>query len=207
MKFILFCEGLTEKRALPDFLKRWLDPQLSQPVGISPVRFNGWPELLKDAPKKARLHLDGPDADDIVGVIALLDLYGPTYPSDKTTIAERAEWIKAEIEKRVGQRKFRLFTAVHETEAWLLSQPGNLPGDVARALPGKVQTPETVNFDQPPSKLLNQLYLDKTGRGYKKVAYGADLFGKLDPAAAYNKCPYLKQLLDELLKMARAAGL
>jgi hypothetical protein len=30
MKFVLFVEGYTEKKALPEFLKRWLDPRLSQ---------------------------------------------------------------------------------------------------------------------------------------------------------------------------------
>ena len=34
MKFILFVEGRTEHKAIPSFLKRWLDPQLSKPVGV-----------------------------------------------------------------------------------------------------------------------------------------------------------------------------
>ena len=39
MKFVLFVEGHTE-RAIPEFLKRWLDPQLSQRAGIQTVRFS-----------------------------------------------------------------------------------------------------------------------------------------------------------------------
>ncbi|MEN6436959.1 MAG: TOPRIM nucleotidyl transferase/hydrolase domain-containing protein, partial [Syntrophobacter sp.] len=39
MKFILLVEGHTEKIALPDFFKRWLDPRLKQRVGIQFVRF------------------------------------------------------------------------------------------------------------------------------------------------------------------------
>jgi len=34
MKFILFVEGRTEDKALPAFLKKWLDPRLESPVGI-----------------------------------------------------------------------------------------------------------------------------------------------------------------------------
>ena len=34
MKFVLFVEGYTEDKALPKFLKRWLDPRLGKPVGI-----------------------------------------------------------------------------------------------------------------------------------------------------------------------------
>ena len=77
MKFIVFVEGHTEKKALPDFFRRWLDPQLSERVGIKVVRFEGWAELWREAPKKARLYLYGPDKDDIIAVISLLDLYGP----------------------------------------------------------------------------------------------------------------------------------
>ena len=83
MRFVLFVEGHTEDIALPAFLKRWLDPRLGQPVGIRTVRFDGWAALLKDAPLKAHMHLNGPAKDDIVAVISLLDLYGPTfYPSN-----------------------------------------------------------------------------------------------------------------------------
>ncbi len=42
MKFILFCEGWTEDKALPDFLRRWLHTQFSIRIGVKTVRFNGW---------------------------------------------------------------------------------------------------------------------------------------------------------------------
>lgn len=32
MMFVLFVEGHTEDKALPRFLKKWLDPQLSTPA-------------------------------------------------------------------------------------------------------------------------------------------------------------------------------
>jgi hypothetical protein len=60
MKFVLFVEGYTEKQRIPAFLKRYLDPRLSQPVGIKPVRFDGWAELVKDAPRKSRMYLNDP---------------------------------------------------------------------------------------------------------------------------------------------------
>ncbi len=95
MKFILFVEGYTENKALPQFLKKWLDPQLLNPVGIKTVRFEGWPELVKDAPLKAKMHLCGPDKNEIIAVISLLDLYGPTfYPSKLKESKERYDWAK-----------------------------------------------------------------------------------------------------------------
>jgi len=204
MKFVLFVEGHTEQKAVPAFLKRWLDQKLGQPVGIKPVRFDGWQELVKDSPKHARMYLSKPG--DVLAVVALLDLYGPTfYPEDKKTAQERLAWAKQHLEQAVNHPKFRQFFAVHETEAWLLSNPKAFPAEVRNGMPKK--KPETVNFDSPPAKVLDRLYDARLGRGYKKVVNGKDLFRKLDPAAAYAKCPHLKALLDEMLHLAKSAGL
>ena len=204
MKFILFVEGHTEDKALPAFLKRWLDPRLESPVGIQTVRFDGWPELFRDAAQKAKMHLNGPSKDKIIAVISLLDLYGPTfYPADLTERDKRYLWAKQMIEDKVNEKNFYQFFAVHEVEAWLLSQPEIFPASVRNALPGKVATPETVNFDEPPAKLLDRLYQQHTKRTYKKVVNGRDLFSRLDPAIAYEKCPRLRELLDKMLVLAQ----
>ena len=202
MRFILFVEGHTENKALPQFLKKWLDPKLDKPVGIKTVRFEGWPELVKDAPLKARMHLDGPDKDQIIAVISLMDLYGPTfYPSKLRESKERYDWAKKEIEDKVNQSKFFQFFAVHEVEAWLLSEPNIFPVGVKRALLSKINHPEMVNFNEPPAKLLERLYPLHVKRSYKKVVNGKELFGKLDPGVAYQKCPKLKELLDKMLEL------
>ena len=137
-------------------------------------------------------------------MIALLDLYGPTfYPKTKKTADERFEWAKIELEKKVNHPKFLQYFAVHETEAWLLADPDLFPLEVKRALPAKIQNPETINFDEPPAKLLERLYNLKTGRRYKKVTNGRELFGRLDPNVAYGKCPRLRELLDKMLELAK----
>lgn len=209
MKFLLFTEGFTEKKALPEFLKRWLDPQLKQKAGIKVVRFNGCGQYLEDVAMKAKMHLNGSDGGDIIAVIGLLDLYGPTfYPTEKTTAQDRYDWAKKKIEKAVDHVKFRQHFAVHECEAWLLSDPAGFPTAVKRALkPVQCAQPETVNFNQPPKKLLNKLYGELTGRNYKEVTHGAELFGKLDPDVPYAKCPRLQAMLDDMLALAKAAGL
>jgi len=204
MKFVLFIEGHTEHKVLPAFFKKWLDPRLSQPVGIKSVRFEGWQELVKDTPKKAGLHLNSLKNNDIIAVIALLDLYGPTfYPDDKKTAQARYNWAKEHLESKVNHSKFRQFFAVHEIEAWLLSNPDLFPAEIKKALYTNAQHPETINFDEPPAKLLNRLYK----RSYKKVTHGSALFNKLEPDLAYKKCPRLKELFDEMLKLAQEAGL
>jgi|ERR1700687_800706 len=207
MKFVLFVEGHTEKKALPDFLKRWLDPQLSQPVRIKIVRFEGWKEYVKDIKKKVALHLTGQTGADVIAAIGLLDLYGPTfYPTAKTDAESRRAWAKEYLETLVGDDRFRQHFAVHELEAWLLASAG-LPNAVRNALPGRCTQPEGINFDEPPAKLLERLYREKLKRNYKKTTDGTDLFRKLEPEAAQARCPYLKALLDDMLRFAKAVGL
>ena len=207
MKFVLFVEGHTEKLVLPPFLKRWLDPRLSQPVGIQPVRFEGWAEQWEDCANRARRHLNDPrHGADIVGVVSLLDLYGPTvYPPNVVSAADRYVWGKQAIERQVADPRFRQFFAVHETEAWLFSQPDVFPPDIRKALPGK--PPETINFAEPPAKLLDRIYMQKTQRHYQKVVQGQSLFARLDPEVAHCHCPRLASLLEDMLAMAQAAGL
>jgi hypothetical protein len=203
VKFILFVEGHTEKQALAQFMKRWLDPQLPQPVGIKVVRFRGWQNYVDDVAMKAELTLAGNSGTDVIAVIGLLDLYGPKfYPENATTADEKYEWGKKHIEQKVGKAKFRQHFAVHETEAWLLSDPSVFPDEVRTALPRR--PPETVNFNKPPAKILEHVYQNRLGRSYRKVIDGSNIFFDLSPDAAYKQCPRLRVLLDEMLQLARA---
>ena len=208
MEFTLLVEGYTEHKALPAFFKRWLDDRLNKRVSIYAARFDGWQQLVKDAPQHARLHLEAPKKQ-VIAVIGLLDLYGPTfYPADKVNPPERYQWAKADIEKQVAQDRFHQFFAVHETEAWLLSDPEIFPTEIRKHLPDPTKRPpESVNFNEPPAKLLERLYLAHLKRNYHKVTDGQNLFSKLDPNTAYKYCPHLRELLDEMLRLAQAAGL
>lgn len=163
--------------------------------------------MVKDTPQKARMYLNGPQKNEIIAVISLLDLYGPTfYPDRFTESKERFDWAKADMENKVDHPRFFQFFAVHEVEAWLLSQPDLFPLEVKTVFPLKIQNPEKVNFNEPPSRLLDRLYSTHTKRSYKKVVNGRDLFSRLDPDIAYHKCPNLKELLDKMLELAKDAG-
>ena len=208
MRFILLTEGQTEKQALGPFLKRWLDPRLHHPVGVKVVPFRGYAQLTRKLVRRAQMHLDGPGRDQVIAVIGLLDLYGPAfYPDDKRTADERYDWGVRHFEREVNRPSFLMFFAVHELEAWLLSQPSLLPDPVRAALPGRASQPEAINFDEPPAKLLDRLYKAKLGKPYKKVTYGAALFPRLDPDVAITKCPRLRSMLEQMLRLARATGL
>jgi hypothetical protein len=208
MKFVMMVEGYTEQKAVPAFLKRWLDPRLSQRVGIQIVRFEGWPQLVDDMQNRALAYLNSPQSTEIIAVIALLDLYGPTcYPAHLDSVEQRLAWATNTLESRVCSERFRVFFAVHEVEAWLLSDPGLFPAPIRKALPVKAQQPETVNFDEPPARLLERLYRERSGRTYKKLTDGTGLFEKLDPQAVYDRCPHFKQMIEDMLQLARRAGL
>jgi hypothetical protein len=208
VKFILLVEGDTEKQAAAEFLKRWLCPQLTQRVGMQVVHFTGWSDFDRRLAAKARKFLDGPDQKDIIAVIGLLDLYGPNiYPGHATSARDRYTWGVKHFEKSVGRPRFHMYFAVHEFEAWLLSQPSIFAPEVKKALPGKIDRPEQVDFDEPPAKLLDTIYRRGLKQNYKKVTDGKDLFAQLDPAVAIKKCPYLKAMLAEMLALAKAAGL
>jgi len=117
---------------------------------------------------------------------------------------EKHDWAKKYMEGKVKQSKYFQFFAVHETEAWLLSDSGIFPSECRNVL-DKIKLPEAVNFDEPPAKLLERLYPLYTRRKYKKVTHGKELFDNLNPNTAYAKCPKLKALLDKMLELAQAA--
>jgi Domain of unknown function (DUF4276) len=204
MKLVVFVEGDTEAACLPELLRRWLDQHCNPRVGIAIVKFAGWSDYYENIARKVQLHLSSGRREDVLGGIGLLDLYGPTlYPANARDADSRKKWAKAEIERRAGNPLFRQHIAVHETEAWLLSQPAIFPKPVADALAQRVQNPELVNFDQPPAKLLDRLYWDKLGKKYKKVIDGVDLFRKLDINIARSRCPSLLEFLDAAKELAR----
>jgi Domain of unknown function (DUF4276) len=205
MKFVLFVEGASEKKSLPQFLKRWLDSRLPSPVGIRAVEFAGLSDYYSGITSKTALYLNR-DRGDVIAGIGLLDLYGPTfYPSDRTTPDEKYRWAKEHLEKRVSHPLFRQHFAVHEMEAWLLAQPEILHPDIQRALPERCSRPETVNFNEPPAKLLTRLYRERLRGRFKKTFDGANLFQRLSPDRAYEKCPYFKAMLDDMLALAQNA--
>ena len=98
-----------------------------------------------------------------------------------------------------------MFFAVHEVEAWLLSEPALFAPEVAKAFPGKIRQPEDVNFNEHPSVLISRIYRERLHTEYKKRSKGSELLGKLNPNLVYDRCPYFAQMLNEMLKMAKPA--
>ena len=206
MRFVILCEGKTERDVLGDLLRKWLNPRVKERIGFTCPNLEGWQNVVAEAQKKARLYFA---EKDVLGVISLIDLYGPDkarfYPQHIKTASERYKWGIEHMQKEVGHERYRHHFAVHEVEAWLLSQPEHLPPAVSNKLPGKAAKPESVNFDEPPAKLLKRLYREALQKEYLKISDGHKLFSKLDPEIVYRKCPAFKALADDLLALCPPA--
>ncbi len=201
MRIVLFVEGDTE-RYLPDFFTRWVHPKLASPIAIKPVNFRGVGNYMKDFAKRARLDLEEPEVTAVVG---LIDFYGSGLNYPDGTIQKQYGWAKDELEKQVNSARFRQHFAVHETEAWLLSDSSIFPRALVPELANNVN-PETINSQNPPSHRIKALYHQKLNKKYKKPIEGSTLFRKLNPDTAYASCPHLKLLLDDLLALSRTAA-
>jgi hypothetical protein len=215
MKFVLIVEGHTEQSAVPDFLRRWLHSRNSLPkrVGIDVINLKGGgQELFGNIIAKADYYLKGPGRDPkIIAVLGMLDLYNPSFcgfwrQNGLSNADERYKWAVDKISNHVNHHQFRMFFAVHEVEAWLLSQPDNLHVNISAKDRKRCERPEEINFMTPPSKWLSERYNREPNKKYKKIVHGNQLFSKLSPDTACDKCPHLKKMLDEMENLARKAS-
>lgn len=206
-RIALFVEGETERgdarrRTLPVFFHKWLDPQLprGKHVGIVPVKFQGVSHYLKDLAQKVALYLDEGRANYVFG---LVDLYGldthidfSRYPNVEQKVTVAREHMQKLVPK-VYRERFQQHFAVHEVEAWLLADPQVWPKKIQGQI--KKLRPEQMNFKEPPAKFLNRLLEGH----YKKTTQAMNLFPRVDPQVAVDKCPYLKLLMHDLLEVAK----
>ncbi len=207
-RIYLFVEGDTERgdarmSTLPAFFRNWLDPQMptGSRVGVQATKFQGVSSYLDDVGSKVKEYLVDGRANFIIG---LVDLYGlpPNRIdlSDCATIQEKVFKARNQIHQLIPESvrcHFRQHFAVHEVEAWLLAYPDKWPREI-RARIAK-RRPEEVNFDEPPARLLRRLL----GGRYKKTVYAKNIFPFVDPKIAVGKCPFLKKLTHDLLKVAK----
>ena len=206
MRFLLLVEGKTEYKAIGEFVARWLNQRLTQSVGVHAANLKGTGRFDSKLRPKVEHYLEQDRRGEIIAIIGLRDLYGVEFPADRSTVAERYNWGVERQQQTVGDARFRMFFAVHETEAWLLSQPAVFPPRVKERFQNTwTQRPEQVDFNDPPAKRLNGIYLRELNRAYAKPVDGRNLFRKLDPDEAYAKCPHLKRMLDTMLDLARKA--
>lgn len=144
---------------------------------------------------------------DVIAAIGLLDLAGlPRYPPSVLTADDRRVWIKSLVEDEVADARFRQHVAVHELEAWVLSDPEAFPVDVGDELRTIAARPEAVNFDNKPAQRIDAAFRKRLNRRYRKTTDGGDLLARANVSLAYEKCPSLRALLDDMRDLALAAA-
>ena len=157
--------------------------------------------FLDDLPKRVEFYLNEGRANFVVG---LVDLYG--LPPDRIdlsscgSIKEKVSTARRYIKSLVPEEYRGLFHqhfAVHEVEAWLLAYPEKWPQSARDQI--RKRPPEQVNFKEPPAKFLKRIL----GGRYKKTVHAKNLFPEVNPQAAVDKCPFLKLLVEDLLRIAR----
>jgi len=201
LKEIRSAERLVAERCLR-FIHNWLDPQLPEGrrVGITPVKFQGVSNYLDGLQRKIALYLDDGRANFVVG---LVDLYGipasridlSQYTTVKDKIIAARGYMRSIVPKEYRDR-FRQHFAVHEVEAWLLAYPEEWPPEVRDQITRRA--PEQIDLTEPPAKFLKRI----VGR-YKKTTTAMNLFPKVNPQVAIDKCPFLRQFMEDLLLLAK----
>lgn len=193
MKIIIFCEGRSE-RALRSCLSEYVqnhDSSLRR-TGIDTRPLNG-PVIRKKLGRLVQLALD---KQDVVGVIALTDVY-PNYGDAN----DAKDTLRRQVTNRSRAERFRAHAAQYDLEAWLLP----FWDEIAKKLGVKMKRPGTkpehVNGNKPPSHHFQELYR-RAGDKYDKVIDGAKWLtaDRLEKSSA--ECPELKAFLDSLVELA-----
>lgn len=132
-------------------------------------------------------------------VIALTDVYTGPIPLVFSTAAEA----KKKMRDWVGpEKKFHPHVALHDFEAWLLpywERITKLTGTNRKAPRG---SPEKVNHDNPPSRLLEEVF--RTGSkkiGYVKARDAGRILKGQDLCLAIDACPELKAFVDRIIEL------
>ena len=110
------------------------------------------------------------------------------------------EWLRGQVEHARANRFFP-HVCVHQTEAWILAEGEALAKRLDRSiLPDR--DAEEKNFQNPPSKRLNQLFLKLKKTRYNKLADGTPLFKAMQFTHVYRSCTYFQAFYDDLKKAA-----
>ncbi len=214
MKFVMIVEGETEKRGVPDLLARSLTERgLPQRIGIDPINLKGGgTDLFDKVAQKGKSYVRGGPGFQAktIGVFGLLDLYNPSFdriwPASAVSRDDRLDWAARRVENRVNSPMFRMFFAVHEVEAWILSQPEILPfyAKLSVLERKRIAQPELVNFRNPPARWLAEHWWNNLRRKYMKTVDGPNLMRKLNPTVVFGKCPQFRKIVEFMVERASA---
>lgn len=194
MRIALIVEGKTEEAFLP-VLRSFLQTRLQNRMPkFDPVPYDGRiPKEEKLKREVERLLNDRKRRAD--AVIALTDIYtGSRDFSDANDAKNKMlQWVG-------NQPHFYPHAAQYEFEAWLLPFWPELQR-IAGHNSAFREAPETVDHDNPPSKLISELFRKGGKRSYVKVRDAARILRGKDLTVSASSCPELKAFLNTILNL------
>ena len=201
-RIVILCEGDTEELAVRHFLSRkWQEDQ--QTVGLKAVSLRG---RIQDVAVKSRLFLN---EQNVLGVFTLIDLYGmdrvshPTGDPLDTKVQRVHDWLRAQV-SHIRSKDFYPHVSVHETEAWILAEGSALAGRLNDNRLRPDSNAELKNFQRPPSKRINELFLARRHRNrYQKISDGTPLFKAMKFEQVYKSCRFFRAFYDDLKDVGR----
>jgi hypothetical protein len=196
-RIVLLCEGDTEELVVRHFLARQWQQDGFDSVGLHPVNLNA---KLQDASVKAGLFLN---ELDVLAVFTLVDLYGMdrVVHSKDDSLDDKVARVRAWFSNSLVHARAQDFfphVCVHETEAWLLAEGVALARRLSE--PGIRPDPqaELKNFQFPPQRRINDLFMKRKGDHYQKIRDGRPLFAAAQFEPIYSTCRFFRAFYDDL---------
>lgn len=144
----------------------------------------------------------------VLAVFALVDLKGFSlnYPTDVVSYRDKAKFIKTHLKGFLSDLpesvKFYPHVAVHDIEAWILADENAVANYFRKStINYNANSPEAIDFDKPPSHLLEDFFIENKGHRYRKTVHASELFLAVNFDTVYNKCPHFRDFFDDLIKV------
>jgi hypothetical protein len=203
-RIVVLCEGDSEELASKYFLRRQLDQAGLKPVGLHPV--NLFAKLEDVFVKTRKFHAD----TRVLAVFTLIDLYGMNRVNHRpeATLDEKVttvrDWLRSGVQD-IDPEFFHPHVSVHDLEAWFLAEGRSLGKRIGLATLRPDPHAETRDFEKPPKRHVNELFIRHRNRGYDEVRDGTPMFRDLEHAPVYETCRHYRALYDDLVDVASRA--
>ena len=195
-RIYILCEGDTEENAIKYFIR----PQWDKMGELKSVALDSKTIKPKDIHKQTKQLIENGDCD---AVFLLFDLYGFPQELKGLDYKEKQEYIVQKLKTESNYHDlFFPHLAVHEIEAWVLADGDTLTAYFRNKISGE-NNAEEKNFQNNPSKRLNDLFNKYKHTRYYKNSDSSALFRKLNFTSVYNNCPYFRLFYDELVKIGQ----
>jgi hypothetical protein len=206
-RITLLVEGKSEcgdarRRTLPDYLKRWLDPQLpfDRRVGIAAICLGGVDRYLNDYAQKAHDQLER-GSDYVIGLVDAREFPFARLKIDVGQSRDKSLAIaKAQIEAGIDARfsgRFRQHFVVQELESLLLADDQLWEEDQLRRIRKAANSPHAI-----PNAA--ELVAALRGSHAKKVISALHLFPRSNLANALrHRCEHLAAFAADLATLGK----